>query len=76
MRGANVVIPNLTPLQYRVKYEIYPGKACITETAEDCRFCLNRRIESHNLRQSRRLDKTVNRSKRLKTLSHPRVAAT
>jgi DNA-binding transcriptional MocR family regulator len=26
--------------------------------------------ESHNLRQSRRLDKTVNRSKRLKTMSH------
>jgi hypothetical protein len=26
--------------------------------------------QSHNLRQSRRLDKTVNRSKRLKTMSH------
>jgi hypothetical protein len=26
--------------------------------------------KSHNLRQSRRLDKTVNRSKRLKTMSH------
>jgi len=33
-RGANVVMPNLTPPQYRVLYEIYPGKACLVETAE------------------------------------------
>lgn len=46
MRGANVVMPNLTPLQYRLKYEIYPSKACIKETAEDCQFCLHRRIQS------------------------------
>ena len=29
MRGANVVMPNLTPPQYRALYEIYPDKACI-----------------------------------------------
>jgi hypothetical protein len=46
MRGANVVMPNLTPLQYRAKYEIYPSKACVKETAEDCHICLNRRIEA------------------------------
>lgn len=34
MRGANVVMPNLTPLEYRVKYEIYPEKAAVHETAE------------------------------------------
>jgi biotin synthase len=33
-RGANVVMPNLTPLEYRVKYEIYPEKAAVHETAE------------------------------------------
>jgi len=27
MRGANVVMPNVTPPQYRVLYEIYPAKA-------------------------------------------------
>jgi len=31
-RGANVVMPNLTPVQYRRLYEIYPDKACISET--------------------------------------------
>ena len=36
VRGANVVMPNLTPPQYRVHYEIYPDKACIRETAEAC----------------------------------------
>lgn len=42
--GANVVMPNLTPPRYRELYEIYPGKACVTETAEMCRDCLRRRI--------------------------------
>jgi len=33
-RGANVVMPNLTPLQYRRLYEIYPEKACLNESAD------------------------------------------
>jgi biotin synthase len=45
-RGANIVMPNLTPLQYRTLYEIYPGKACINETADVCNACLRTRIES------------------------------
>jgi biotin synthase len=43
-RGANVVMPNLTPVEYRAKYEIYPGKACISETADDCDPCIKGRI--------------------------------
>jgi biotin synthase len=43
-RGANVVMPNITPPKYRVKYEIYPDKACINETAEQCQICLTSRI--------------------------------
>ncbi len=34
-RGANVIMPNLTPAEYRVLYEIYPGKAAVHETVED-----------------------------------------
>lgn len=45
-RGANIVMPNLTPPEYRIIYEIYPGKACITETAEMCHGCLAGRIQS------------------------------
>jgi biotin synthase len=33
-RGANVVMPNLTPPAYRVLYEIYPGKAAVHETTD------------------------------------------
>jgi biotin synthase len=33
-RGANVVMPNLTPPHYRVLYQIYPGKAAVHETAD------------------------------------------
>ncbi len=46
MRGANIVMPNLTPPKYRTLYEIYPGKACVNETAEACSGCLRNRIES------------------------------
>jgi len=46
VRGANVVMPNLTPPQYRVLYEIYPNKACIVETADGCHACLHERIAS------------------------------
>lgn len=46
VRGANIVMPNVTPPEYRVLYEIYPGKACVHETAEACQSCLERRIRS------------------------------
>jgi biotin synthase len=46
VRGANIVMPNLTPPQYRVHYEIYPNKACIQESAGLCHRCMEVRIES------------------------------
>ncbi|HEX7571174.1 MAG TPA: [FeFe] hydrogenase H-cluster radical SAM maturase HydE [Verrucomicrobiae bacterium] len=45
-RGANVFMPNLTPLKYRRLYEIYPDKACIDETGDACNGCLSARIRS------------------------------
>lgn len=45
-RGANVFMPNLTPLKYRRLYEIYPAKACIEETGNACNTCLATRIRS------------------------------
>jgi biotin synthase len=46
VRGANIVMPNVTPTAYRELYEIYPGKACVHETAQACQGCLERRILS------------------------------
>jgi biotin synthase len=45
-RGANVVMPNLTPTPYRALYEIYPNKACINETGQVCNNCLLSRISA------------------------------
>jgi biotin synthase len=45
-RGANVVMPNVTPVAYRSRYEIYPGKACVNETAATCQGCMEGRIRS------------------------------
>lgn len=44
--GADVVMPNYTPLKYRVHYEIYPNKRCITEDPAHCDSCMRLRIES------------------------------
>jgi len=33
-RGANVIMPNVTPLKYRRLYEIYPAKACLAEDGD------------------------------------------
>lgn len=44
LRGANIVMPNLTPPEYREKYEISPDRACINEMAQACRACLRYRI--------------------------------
>lgn len=46
MRGANVVMPNLTPTRYRAAYEIYPAKVCIAESAEDCSGCMRGRVRA------------------------------
>ena len=45
-RGANVVMLNLTPVQYRQLYEIYPAKTCLTESAEVYRQRLLKSIEA------------------------------
>ena len=46
MRGANVIMPNLTQPKYRSLYEIYPAKACLFESAQETHICLKQRIES------------------------------
>jgi biotin synthase len=46
LRGANVVMPNLTPPKYRVLYQIYPGKAGLHETADITRAKIEAQIQS------------------------------
>lgn len=46
MTGCNVVMPNLSPVRVRKKYDLYDNKICTGEEAAECRGCLQRRIES------------------------------
>lgn len=47
--GANVVMPNLSPVKNRKQYELYDNKICTGEEAAECRGCLSRRVESVGL---------------------------
>lgn len=46
LAGANVVMPNLSPVGVRKKYELYDNKICTGDEAAECRQCLNRRMEA------------------------------
>ena len=46
LAGANVVMPNLSPRSVRKKYLLYDNKICTGDEAAECRFCLNKRMES------------------------------
>lgn len=44
--GANVVMPNLSPVSHRKQYELYDNKICTGDEAAECRMCLSRRMQS------------------------------
>ena len=44
--GANVVMPNLSPVKIRKLYELYENKICTGEEAAQCRGCLEKRVEA------------------------------
>lgn len=46
LAGANVVMPNLSPVSVRKKYELYDNKICTGEESAQCKSCLNQRILS------------------------------
>lgn len=46
LAGANVVMPNLSPVNVRDKYKLYDNKICTGDEAAECRFCMQKRMES------------------------------
>lgn len=48
--GANVVMPNLSPVKVRKLYTLYDNKICTGEEAAQCRGCLERRVVSAGYR--------------------------
>lgn len=48
LAGANVVMPNLTPNQYREEYMIYPNKANVGDKPKETKEILTKNIEAIN----------------------------
>ena len=46
LAGANVVMPNLSPVSVRKKYMLYDNKICTGEESAQCRGCLAERMKS------------------------------
>ena len=46
LAGANVVMPNLSPVSVRKKYMLYDNKICTGEESAQCRDCLSARVAS------------------------------
>jgi biotin synthase len=44
LSGANVVMPNLSPVIVRKQYELYDNKICTGDEAAECKFCLQNRM--------------------------------
>jgi biotin synthase len=44
--GANILMPNTTPVKYRPMYALYPDKVCIGEASNQCWHCTQHRIAS------------------------------
>jgi biotin synthase len=43
--GANIIMPNITPGKYRNDYALYENKPCVDEEPEECKNCLDVRIQ-------------------------------
>jgi len=46
LAGANVVMPNLSPVAVRKDYSLYDNKICTGDEAAECRSCLAKRMDS------------------------------
>lgn len=61
--GANVCMPNLSPVKFRKEYALYDNKICTGDEAAECRYCLENRMKNigYNV--------VVSRGDRIKTAS-------
>lgn len=44
--GANVLMPNLSPLEVRSQYLLYDNKICTAESGSACANCLHNRVKN------------------------------
>ena len=48
LSGANVLMPNITPVRYKQNYILYPNKICVNESNFSCFSCMEKRVFSIN----------------------------
>lgn len=46
LAGSNVLMPNLSPVTVRKKYDLYDNKICTGDEAAECNGCIRRRVAS------------------------------
>jgi biotin synthase len=46
LAGANIIMPIVTPIEVRKHYQLYEGKPCIEDSADQCQACIEARIRS------------------------------
>ena len=46
LAGSNVLMPNLSPVTVRKKYDLYDNKICTGDEAAECNGCIRRRVSS------------------------------
>ena len=46
LAGANVVMPNLSPVNVRDKYKLYDNKICTGDEAAECKACMTARMKN------------------------------
>ncbi|MEQ8169923.1 MAG: [FeFe] hydrogenase H-cluster radical SAM maturase HydE [Candidatus Eremiobacterota bacterium] len=44
--GANVIMPNITPVKYKKSYQLYDNKPCLEEMPGECKSCIENRVIS------------------------------
>ncbi len=42
--GANIMMPNITPTNFKKNYKLYPNKPCIDENTEECGLCIDTKM--------------------------------
>lgn len=63
--GANVLMPNVSPVETKKDYELYPHKICVEEDGIECLSCLDLRVSSVNKRLSYEMGPSPSWAKRM-----------
>ena len=50
--GANVLMPNISPVGHRADYSLYPGKICVKDKPDQCAGCVDTMLKAMGRRRA------------------------